>query len=178
MKSKQADLVEAYSARKSNQVAMKQNQRVLIFTLFTIFFLPLSFFTSLFGMNVRDWSDDPSNKTLRSVITLTGSISAVIIIIAIVFAFGPPPLAAALQAKEKIKDSYPILKQKLKRGQKDHKRGEEDEDDQRPVRVESTLTDKTEQPKRSFQERLSAAFLPTHKRHDSAISGTGTRPQS
>ena len=129
-------------------------------------------------MNVREWSNDDSNKTLRSVITLTGSISAVIILIAIVFAFGPPPIAAARQAKEKIGDSYPILKQKVKWRQKRPTLGEEGEEDPSPVRAQSELSEKAEQPKRSFQERLSAAFLHTHRRHDSAISGAGVTSQS
>jgi len=94
------------------------------------------------------------------------------------FAFGPPPIAAARQAKQTIKDlkgSYPTLKHKLKWRQERPKRGGVNEDNRSPIRVHSTLSDKTEQPRRSLQERLSAAFLPTHKRHDSAISGTGAR---
>jgi len=41
-------------ARLSRQQAL-QNRSVLIFTTFTVIFLPLSFFTSLFGMNTREW---------------------------------------------------------------------------------------------------------------------------
>lgn len=33
----------------------------MIFTIFTVIFLPLSFFTSLFGMNTSDWGGDASS---------------------------------------------------------------------------------------------------------------------
>jgi hypothetical protein len=53
-------------------------------------------------MNVRDWSGDATNKPLRSVIILMGSISAVITVVAVLFAFSPPPMTAAREAKEKL----------------------------------------------------------------------------
>ena len=49
MKQKQANIVEAYLARESSEVAADQSRSVMIFTIFTIIFLPLSFFASVFG---------------------------------------------------------------------------------------------------------------------------------
>src|SRR6266480_7290018 len=40
-------------------------------------------------MNVRDWCGQDTNKSLRSVMVLTGSISAAVIVVALVAAFGP-----------------------------------------------------------------------------------------
>ena len=49
MKQKQANIVEAFLARESTEVAADQSRSVMIFTIFTIIFLPLSFFASVFG---------------------------------------------------------------------------------------------------------------------------------
>jgi hypothetical protein len=127
-------------------------------------------------MNVSDWSGDTKNRPLPFVIILMGSISAVIIVIAIIFAFGPPPTAAARMTKEKIKDvkdGFPSLKEKLKwRRQEPPKPEEEEEDNQSPAGPSNTLNGNAPLPRPSLQERFSAAFLHTHKRHDSAFSGT------
>lgn len=39
-----------------------------------ISFLPLSFFTSLFGINAREWSGEPENLTLRTMLTIAGKL--------------------------------------------------------------------------------------------------------
>ena len=49
MKQKQANIVEAHLAREQTEVAADQSRSVMIFTIFTIIFLPLSFFASVFG---------------------------------------------------------------------------------------------------------------------------------
>jgi hypothetical protein len=74
---------------------------MMIFTVFTIIFvrqplllalhrltlatakLPLSFFTSLYGMNAREWSGTETNVPLRSIALVGGTVSAFIIIFAI-----------------------------------------------------------------------------------------------
>jgi hypothetical protein len=35
-------------------------------------FLPLSFFTSLFGINVREWSGTPENLTIAQMLEIAG----------------------------------------------------------------------------------------------------------
>lgn len=35
-------------------------------------FLPLSFFTSLFGINAREWSGEPTNLTLATMLEIAG----------------------------------------------------------------------------------------------------------
>lgn len=49
MKQKQANIVEAHLAREQTEVAADQSRSVMIFTIFTIIFLPLSFFATVFG---------------------------------------------------------------------------------------------------------------------------------
>jgi len=52
---RQAQVDEVRWSRLQTELASSQNLSVMIFTTFTVIFLPLSFFTSLFGMNTREW---------------------------------------------------------------------------------------------------------------------------
>ena len=88
MKQKQANIVEVHLAREQNEVAADQSRSVMIFTVFTIIFLPLSFFASVFGINSREWSSQPNNyPTLSNIFTYMVSISLAVIIIALLVAF-------------------------------------------------------------------------------------------
>jgi hypothetical protein len=90
MKQKQANVAEASLSRLSAEVASEQNRAIMIFTIFTIIFLPLSFFTSLFGMNVSEWSGQSSNPNIHQVFLIAGCISAGIVITALTLAFNKP----------------------------------------------------------------------------------------
>ncbi|KAL8824362.1 MAG: hypothetical protein Q9170_008184, partial [Blastenia crenularia] len=87
MKQKQANIFEAHSARKQTEVAADQSRSVMIFTVFTIIFLPLSFFASVFGINAREWSGTPSNLRLHTIFVYVGSISIAVILVALLVAF-------------------------------------------------------------------------------------------
>ncbi|KAF2681139.1 hypothetical protein K458DRAFT_392364 [Lentithecium fluviatile CBS 122367] len=87
MKQKQSNVIEAYFGRIAAQTQGEQNRTILIFTIFTVVFLPLSFFTSLFSMNVREWTGNDTNKTLHTVVTLMVSVSVFVIIAALLMAF-------------------------------------------------------------------------------------------
>ncbi|CAD6571283.1 MAG: hypothetical protein ASARMPRED_004452 [Alectoria sarmentosa] len=92
MKQKQANIVEAHLAREQTEVAADQSRSVMIFTIFTIIFLPLSFFASVFGINAREWSGQPGNEntslpTLHEIFTYMGAISLAVIVIALMVAF-------------------------------------------------------------------------------------------
>ena len=86
MKQKQANIVEAHFAREQNEVAADQSRSVMIFTIFTIIFLPLSFFASVFGIQSKEWSGGNYPK-LHTIFTYMGSISLAVIIIALLVAF-------------------------------------------------------------------------------------------
>jgi hypothetical protein len=90
MKQKKANVVEAALARKSADRAAQQSRAVMTFTVFTVFFLPLSFFTSLFGMNVREWSGVQSNVQVHTVLVLMCAVSAAVISLALLLAFNKP----------------------------------------------------------------------------------------
>ena len=81
IKQKKANLEEARGSTD-------QGRTMMVFTVFTVVFLPLSFFTSLYGMNIKEWSGDSSNVTGRQVAIYMGSISVGIILIAVFVAFG------------------------------------------------------------------------------------------
>lgn len=56
MAQRQAQVDDVRWSRLQTELASSQNLSVMIFTIFTVIFLPLSFFTSLFGMNTIEWS--------------------------------------------------------------------------------------------------------------------------
>lgn len=87
MKQKQANIVEAHLAREQTEVAADQSRSIMIFTIFTIIFLPLSFFASVFGINAREWSGVTQNLRLHTILTYMGSISIAVIVVALLVAF-------------------------------------------------------------------------------------------
>lgn len=58
MAQRQAQVDDVRWSRLQTELASSQNLSVMIFTIFTVIFLPLSFFTSLFGMNTLEWNDN------------------------------------------------------------------------------------------------------------------------
>lgn len=87
MKQKQANVVEAHLTREQTEVAADQSRSVMIFTIFTIVFLPLSFFASVFGINAREWSGTGTNLPLHKIFIYMGTISLGFIIVALLAAF-------------------------------------------------------------------------------------------
>ncbi|KAL4924484.1 uncharacterized protein BDV17DRAFT_300974 [Aspergillus undulatus] len=87
LKQKQANVDESRLARWEAEVTQSQSRAVMVFTIFTVIFLPLSFFTSLFGINAREWSGEPTNLTLRTMLTISGPTSAAVIVSALLIAF-------------------------------------------------------------------------------------------
>lgn len=104
MKQKKANVVEAALARKAADRAAQQSRAVMTFTVFTVFFLPLSFFTSLFGMNVREWSGQNTNVPMHTVLVLMCSVSAAVIVVALLLAFNKP-------VRDRAYHSYHALKE-------------------------------------------------------------------
>ena len=82
MKQKQANIVEAHLAREQND----QSRSVMVFTIFTVIFLLLSFLASVFGINSREWSGG-NYLHLHTIFTYLGCISLAVIIVALLVAF-------------------------------------------------------------------------------------------
>ncbi|KAF4163701.1 hypothetical protein CNMCM6936_000488 [Aspergillus lentulus] len=87
LKQKQANVDESRLARWEAEVTQTQSRSVMVFTIFTVIFLPLSFFTSLFGINVREWSGTEANPNFRQMFLIAGPSSVAIIVIALLLAF-------------------------------------------------------------------------------------------
>ncbi|KAK1759682.1 hypothetical protein QBC47DRAFT_372787 [Echria macrotheca] len=86
MAQRQAQVDEVRWSRVQTELASSQNLSVMIFTTFTVIFLPLSFFTGLFGVNAIEWQDEnlPSLKTIGLISLPT---SAILIVIALIAAY-------------------------------------------------------------------------------------------
>ncbi|KAB5566371.1 hypothetical protein GE09DRAFT_1201888 [Coniochaeta sp. 2T2.1] len=69
MAQRQAQVDDVRWSRIQTELASSQNLSVMIFTTFTVIFLPLSFFTGLFGMNTSEWQEDrvPSLSFIGSI---------------------------------------------------------------------------------------------------------------
>ncbi|GFF29050.1 hypothetical protein IFM46972_02521 [Aspergillus udagawae] len=87
LKQKQANVDESRLARWEAEVTQTQSRSVMVFTIFTVIFLPLSFFTSLFGINVREWSGTETNPDFRRMFLIAGPSSIAIILVALLLAF-------------------------------------------------------------------------------------------
>ncbi|KAL9616697.1 MAG: hypothetical protein Q9160_008450 [Pyrenula sp. 1 TL-2023] len=87
IKQKQANVDEARMARWQADVSQNQSRSIMIFTVITIIFLPLTFFTGLFGMNIRQWSGVATNPNFHTVFTYAIPITVAIILTALFVAF-------------------------------------------------------------------------------------------
>ncbi|KXG53451.1 Mitochondrial substrate/solute carrier [Penicillium griseofulvum] len=87
LKQKQANVDEAKMTRWQAEVAQTQSRAVMVFTIFSVVFLPLSFFTSLFGINAREWSGEQTNPTLGEMFEIAAPASFAIIFLSLFIAF-------------------------------------------------------------------------------------------
>lgn len=89
MVQRKAQVDEVRWNRLQVELSKTQNLSVIIFTAFTVIFLPLSFFTSLFGMNTSNWAGDEGSdyKSLQEIGAVSLPISLAIIVLALVAAF-------------------------------------------------------------------------------------------
>ncbi|KAJ5536328.1 hypothetical protein N7513_009514 [Penicillium frequentans] len=92
LKQKQANVDEAKMARWQAEETQNQSRSLMVFTIFT--FPTTIFFTSLFGMNAREWSDQDTNLPLGEMFAIAGPASFAIIAVALLMAFS-----------EKLRDS-------------------------------------------------------------------------
>ncbi|ROV94143.1 hypothetical protein VPNG_09365 [Cytospora leucostoma] len=85
MAQRQAQVDDVRWSRLQTELASSQNLSVMIFTIFTVIFLPLSFFTSLFGMNTVEW--DAQLPTLGFIGEVSLPASAAVVLATLVAAF-------------------------------------------------------------------------------------------
>ncbi|KXJ93470.1 hypothetical protein Micbo1qcDRAFT_232983 [Microdochium bolleyi] len=87
MVQRKAQLDEVRWSRLQTELASSQNLSVMIFTTFTVIFLPLSFFTSLFGMNTSDWAQDEDLVSLKTIGAISLPSSFLLILLSLILAF-------------------------------------------------------------------------------------------
>lgn len=89
LKQQQTSIVEARYALKRADESVTQGRSIMLFTIITSIFLPLSFMSSVFGMNVIDFhtKDGEDSMTLRRMISFLFPISVLIILIFFAVAF-------------------------------------------------------------------------------------------
>ncbi|KAF4595977.1 ankyrin repeat protein [Ophiocordyceps camponoti-floridani] len=86
MVQRQAQVDEVRLSRLHADLAGAQSRSVTIFTTFTVIFLPLTFFTGLFGMNTRQWGGG-GNLPLETIASVSLPSSFVIVGVALVIAY-------------------------------------------------------------------------------------------
>ncbi|KAL1798009.1 hypothetical protein ACET3X_004615 [Alternaria dauci] len=79
LKSNAASLAEA-------QAATTQGRAVMLFTIITVIFLPLSFFTSYFGQNVKEFTGDEKNPSSWHLWRIAMPITVVVVVAALLVA--------------------------------------------------------------------------------------------
>ncbi|KAH8593695.1 hypothetical protein B0O99DRAFT_515442 [Bisporella sp. PMI_857] len=86
MVQRQAQVDEVRLQRLQADLASAQSRSVMIFTVFTVIFLPLTFFCGLFGMNTREWGGGDF-LTLRTIGLITLPTSFFIILLTCIIAW-------------------------------------------------------------------------------------------
>ncbi|KAI8631550.1 hypothetical protein F5Y19DRAFT_473222 [Xylariaceae sp. FL1651] len=87
MKQQQAGVVQAWQAVKQSQESIKQGRSIMTFTLVTIIFLPLSFLSSVFGMNNKEFGGSDNPWSISDQFIYIFSISAGVVSLSLFLAF-------------------------------------------------------------------------------------------
>jgi CorA-like Mg2+ transporter protein len=86
LKQRQANVWEARIARNQVEVTARHGRSIMLFTIVTIIFLPMSVMATIFGMNVKQLNSG-SSLGLGSVSAILFPVSIVIAVLALVLAF-------------------------------------------------------------------------------------------
>ncbi|KAL2072116.1 hypothetical protein VTL71DRAFT_11459, partial [Oculimacula yallundae] len=96
LKQKQANVSEARSQRQQAQATARQGQTLMLFTVITVFFLPLSFLTTFFQLDIADYVRNGQGQlALAYVSEITFPITAVVVIVSLFLAFQINPAKIA-----------------------------------------------------------------------------------
>ncbi|KAH8648301.1 hypothetical protein BGZ60DRAFT_499681 [Tricladium varicosporioides] len=85
LKQQQASLIETRESIRQTQETVRQGQAIMAFTIITVLFLPLSFLSSVFGMNILDHPDGLAS--FKTQLSIMFPVSLVLAIISCVLAF-------------------------------------------------------------------------------------------
>ena len=84
------DMKQKHAIRTSQEQtewAADSSRSIMVFTVFTIIFSPLSFFASVLGINAREWSGVGTNRSLCNVFAYMVSMSFAVTVLALLLAF-------------------------------------------------------------------------------------------
>ncbi|KAK4167456.1 hypothetical protein QBC43DRAFT_142137 [Cladorrhinum sp. PSN259] len=88
LKQQQASVVQAWESVKQAEEAVRQGRAIMMFTVMTIIFLPMSFISSIFGMNNREFGGEGNPWSVKDQVLLyILPISFVVILISVTIAF-------------------------------------------------------------------------------------------
>ncbi|GAB1315941.1 DUF676 domain-containing protein [Madurella fahalii] len=108
MVQRQAQVDEVRWSRLQAELASSQNLSVMIFTTFTVIFLPLTFFTGLFGMNTIEWQENV--PSLRDIGAISLPASVLLIVLSLVAAFNWRVQTLVKRVYKALKNSWKIIK--------------------------------------------------------------------
>ncbi|KAI1851240.1 hypothetical protein JX266_003315 [Neoarthrinium moseri] len=106
LKQQQASVVQAWQSVKQSDEAIKQGRSIMMFTLVTIVFLPLSFMSSVFGMNSLEFSGDTWD--LKDELKLMFAVSSGIIFLSLIFSLSTWCRAAVWYLYNKISVTFVV----------------------------------------------------------------------
>ncbi|KAI1345484.1 hypothetical protein F5Y01DRAFT_320724 [Xylaria sp. FL0043] len=95
LKQNHLNTVQAWQSAMMNDYGLRQGRSVFAFTIVTIIFLPLSFLSSVFGMNSAEFSEG-NTMTLREQFTYIFTISAGVVVLAVFCSLSETVQSAAL----------------------------------------------------------------------------------
>lgn len=104
MVQRQSQVDEVRLSRLHADLASAQSRSVMIFTVFTVIFLPLTFFTGLFGMNAKEWEGE-GLPTLGFIGAVSLPASVGLIVISLVTAFSTRVRQVLLLFREFFEDT-------------------------------------------------------------------------
>lgn len=137
MAQRQAQVDDVRWSRLQTELASSQNLSVMIFTIFTVIFLPLSFFTSLFGMNTIEWGGPGAQyPSLGFIGEVSLPASVVVILATLVAAFSARVQVTVKsawrrvrRAAEWMRDGVRRLEPAASRRAKERRRAEKERED-------------------------------------------------
>ncbi|KAL2162172.1 hypothetical protein VTH06DRAFT_7085 [Thermothelomyces fergusii] len=109
MAQRQAQVDEVRWSRLQAELASSQNLSVMIFTTYTVIFLPLTFFTGLFGMNTTEWQDE-NMPSLKQIGAISLPASFLLIVLSLVAAFSWRVQSAFKASYKALKTSWKMAK--------------------------------------------------------------------
>ncbi|KAK4186519.1 hypothetical protein QBC35DRAFT_554014 [Podospora australis] len=87
LKQQQASVVQAWESVKQAEEAVLQGRSIMMFTVITIVFLPLSFISSMFGMNNHELGGSDNSMSIYDQIKWILMASFLVVFVAVVIAF-------------------------------------------------------------------------------------------